>query len=71
MRLGICIIKCHFCIDPMTMLVSHQAVPPTFFNKIAPNECRDAFTKQLFVPSAFSLDLSFFCFISDKSQMMR
>jgi len=28
--------KCHFCIDPMTILVSHQAVPPKFYNKIAP-----------------------------------
>ena len=28
--------KRHFCIDPMTLLVSHQAVPPTFYNKIAP-----------------------------------
>jgi len=25
-----------FCIDPMTMLVSYQAVPLTFYNKIAP-----------------------------------
>jgi len=37
-RLGICslYIKCHFYIDPTTILVSHQAVPPTFYNKIAP-----------------------------------
>ena len=34
--LGICIR--HFCIDPMTIpvLVLRQAVPPTFYNKIAP-----------------------------------
>jgi len=35
-RLGICIIKFHFCTGPMTILVSHQAVHPTFYNKIAP-----------------------------------
>jgi len=29
-RLGICICKIHFCIDPMTVLVSHQTVPPHF-----------------------------------------
>jgi len=29
-------VKLHFCIDPMTILVSHQAAPPTFYNKIAP-----------------------------------
>jgi len=28
--------KRHFCIDPMTILVSHQSVPPTFYNKIVP-----------------------------------
>jgi len=28
--------KHHFCIDPIAILVSHQAVPPTFYNKIAP-----------------------------------
>jgi len=28
--------KLHFCIDLMTILVSHQAAPPTFCNKIAP-----------------------------------
>jgi len=38
MTLRICIYctKRHFYIDPMTILVSHQAVPPTFYNKIAP-----------------------------------
>ena len=35
-KLGSVYIKRHFCIDPMTILVSHQAVPPTFYNKIAP-----------------------------------
>jgi len=29
-------IKRHFCIHLMTMLVSHQAILPTFYNKIAP-----------------------------------
>ena len=29
-------IKRHFFTDPMSILVSHQAVPPTFYNKIAP-----------------------------------
>jgi len=29
-------IKFHFCIDRMIILVSQQAVPPTFCNKIAP-----------------------------------
>ena len=28
--------KRHFCIDPMTILVSHQAVPPTFITKLRP-----------------------------------
>jgi len=28
--------KRHFCIDLLTILVSHQAVPPTFYHKIAP-----------------------------------
>ena len=37
-RLGICInyIKLHFCIDLMTILVLHQAVPPQICNKFAP-----------------------------------
>jgi len=29
-------IKLHFCIDPMTILVSHQAVPPHFTTKLRP-----------------------------------
>jgi len=28
--------KLHFRIDPMTILVLHQAVSPTFYNKIVP-----------------------------------
>jgi len=28
--------KLHFRIGPITILVSHQVVPPTFYNKIAP-----------------------------------
>jgi len=28
--------KRHFCIDPMTILVSHQAVPPHFTTKLRP-----------------------------------
>jgi len=35
-RLGMCIYKIHFRIGPMTILVLHQAVPPTFYNKIVP-----------------------------------
>jgi len=36
-KLEICIyIKCHFCIDPTTILVSHQAVSPHFATKCRP-----------------------------------
>jgi len=36
-KLGICIyIKSHFCIDPTTIFVSHQADAPTFYNKMLP-----------------------------------
>jgi len=34
-RLGI-LIKLHFRIIPIAILVLHQVVPPTFYNKIAP-----------------------------------
>jgi len=33
-RLGICVIKLHFHIDPMTVLVSHQAVLQQFITKL-------------------------------------
>jgi len=35
-RLESVYIKRHFCRDPMTILASHQAVPPTFTTKLRP-----------------------------------
>ena len=35
-RVGICMYKRYFCIDPMPILVSHQAVPLHFTTKLRP-----------------------------------
>jgi len=58
-RWGICLycIKRHFCIDPMTILVVHQAVPPTFYNKFAPMGLRmRSVARNRFSIKKFSID---------------
>jgi len=39
--------KRHFCIDATTILVPHQAVPPKFYNKIAPMHMSNALVANL------------------------
>jgi len=52
-RLGICrlYIKGHFCIDPMTIVVSHQAVPPHFTTKLRPCIYQSSLQCDVCIPS--------------------